>query len=1630
MNSADGRFTAYLSDARNVVAGQTDTAVVTNVFLYDRQTGTSTLVSHILGSATTAADGNCASARISGDGRFVVYMSQATNLVARQNGPAVQNVFLYDRITGTNRLVSHRFDSVTTSANAESDTSTTTGFGFSNNTGQFLLFTSNATDLLAGQKGPTAGNLFLYNTMTGTAALVSHEPSLPLTGSNEDTVDADLTPDGNTIVFASYARDLVLNQSGPSENVFLYRRETNSNQLVSGVWNGSANSSSAAAGSSSTPFISANGRIISYLSHATNLVAGQTTSGGINSSNVFSYDTTLRKTTLVSRAQGPPSITANDDSTQLALSSDGSTIAFLSKASNLTAGQGSKTGNLFVYQVSAGTLTLASHVVNAPALAAGGADTTNRNTFNDLSISSNGRFVAYESAASTMVAGQTGSSGFDQVFVYDGQSNQNSLVSHVNGLPTAPGGQSSDFSRLSLDGSTVAFLSLASNLVPGTTIASAGDNLFLVSVTTGAGPALVSRSAFQVNGTSLVYGTSGDGRFVLFTSDATNVVPQQLDANFDQDVFLLDRSTGTITLVSHIPGVPATTGDFGSPTAAGLGVETDEAPVISNDGNFVAFVSQADNLVSGQMSTNTGDQVFLFDRQSGMITLVSHNYASVTTPGDDFSDAPAISADGRYIAYESPADDLVKNFTDKGSSTNIFLYDRVMGTTTLVSHAASDPLLDGYDPSTGPVISDDGRFVAYQSTSTILVSGANISLTNNLYLFDRLNGSNTLVSHTATSATISPTVGSTDPVMSHDGNFIAFVSFAGNLVPGQSGAADRTNVFLYNRQTGMITLVSGANGSASLTGNDSSDSPVMNDDGSLVAFRSNAANLVSGQTGPTGSNIFLFSRQAASLTLVSHAAGALSTTAGGDSTNPVIDGDGSLVGYLSTANNLVPGQSAGGVQNVFGCVRQGNVNFLVSGQNGSSTVISPFPTFLPMISRDPLIVFNVSGGLLMNATADINAVANKLVDFSLTALPFFDGSGPNTPVGTLAPATVPALATQLVSLVYTLPSGQAPDNALFVAGKPNVADGTAPLLTQFVVNIASQSTFNILVQANFGSIGGVPLMVSRTFTLTANQGPATHLSVTVPADPTAGTPFSITVSALDAANNVATGYTGTVHFSSSDAHAILPSNYTFTAADNSVHTFTCVLTVAPHDSMSVQDVMTTAITPGSATVNVQPAAPSRLSFGQQPTDTAAGIPIPLVTVQVLDAYGNLVSTDNSDVVNIALPASPGSLSGTLTATAQNGVATFRNLVIGTVGSGYTLQASAGGLGTAASTAFSVAEEVIRGTVFDDYNTNGVQDPGEPGLAGQTVFLDLNSSGVFQANDPTAITDADGSYQLPVPGAGTYTVREILLGGVLLSAPASGSYQVTVASGVNPTGEDFADVPTSIAVPLTLPPNTLFPVQGNANADYVEAVYRAVLYRNADADGLANWTNLLNNGTLSRLQVVQGIRNSVEHFTQEVTAFYLTLLGRASDAAGLQNWVQHLESGMPEEQMAFYFLGSPEYLSQGDKHFVDAMYQSLLGRSFDTAGEANWLNQLGDDPSGNPTHPAAMTHEQVITDFLYSPESLMRVTEGYYQMFLQRAADPGGLSSWVANLQRGASFLTIGQQFLASDEFFHRAAQQN
>jgi hypothetical protein len=200
---------------------------------------------------------------------------------------------------------------------------------------------------------------------------------------------------------------------------------------------------------------------------------------------------------------------------------------------------------------------------------------------------------------------------------------------------------------------------------------------------------------------------------------------------------------------------------------------------------------------------------------------------------------------------------------------------------------------------------------------------------------------------------------------------------------------------------------------------------------------------------------------------------------------------------------------------------------------------------------------------------------------------------------------------------------------------------------------------------------------------------ATHFSVSATSSSVAGAAITVTVTALDSNGNKVSSYTGTVRIASSDPSAVLPVNGALTAG---VGTFTVTLKTAGSQAISATDTSTGAIT-GNTTVSVSAASASQLVFGQQPTAAVAGSVIsPAVTVQVLDAYGNLVTNDTHDQVSLAIANNPGggSLGGSTLVTVSGGVATFSNLSINNAGSGYTLTASATGLESSTSAAFNIS----------------------------------------------------------------------------------------------------------------------------------------------------------------------------------------------------------------------------------------------------------------------------------------------------------------------------------------------------
>gem|GEM_PF-2606427 len=380
-------------------------------------------------------------------------------------------------------------------------------------------------------------------------------------------------------------------------------------------------------------------------------------------------------------------------------------------------------------------------------------------TFNS-SISANGRFVAFWSRASNLVDGDT--NGRSDIFVHDRQTGETTRVS-----VTSDGTQSSGFFNssqqpsISADGRYIAFTSSANNLVDGDTNGS--SDTFVHDRQTGETTRVsVTSDGTQSNGFSYWPSISADGRYVTFRSDSSNLVDG--DTNGFDDIFVHDRQTGETTRVSV-----TSDGTQGNGNSSGNSLLA--FPSISADGRYVAFYSQANNLVDGD-TNGTGD-TFIHDRQTGETALVS--VASNGTQSNGFSYWPSISTDGRYVAFQSDASNLVDG--DTNGFGDIFVRDRQTGETTRVSIASDGTQVNS--PSFSPSISGDGRYISFVSYASNLVGGATNG-TSNIFVHDRQTGETTRVS--VDSDGNLGNGGSSWPAISADGSAIAFRSFANNLV--------------------------------------------------------------------------------------------------------------------------------------------------------------------------------------------------------------------------------------------------------------------------------------------------------------------------------------------------------------------------------------------------------------------------------------------------------------------------------------------------------------------------------------------------------------------------------------------------------------------------------------------------------------------------------------------------------------------------------------------------------------------------------------------------------------------------------------------------------------------------------
>jgi Tol biopolymer transport system component len=388
---------------------------------------------------------------------------------------------------------------------------------------------------------------------------------------------------------------------------------------------------------------------------------------------------------------------------------------------------------------------------------------------------------------------------------------------------------------VSANGRYVAFQSWASNLVAGDNNGGVADVFVHDRVAQTTTLVSVSSAGEQANDESLAPTISGDGRYVAFASAATNLTPEGAGG-----LFLHDTATGTTSRL-------------------GLG----NTPSISADGRHVAFWWWSDLLPGG---TPGVVDVYVRDLVTGITTRVSVSSSGVPGDGESsFPVGTHISADGRYVAFESQATNLVAgdtntcggSFTVPGRCPDVFVHDRdadvdgvfdepgEISTTRASVSSSGEQSFDGL--SIAPSMSADGRYVAFESTASNLVPGdtaqcggppGNVQSCTDVFVRD-------LVAQTTIRASFSPVGGqgigqSATAWISGDGRFVAFATTAPNLAPCDSnGLAD---IVLYDRLTATITLVSVA-GSSGQQANGHSGLPAVSADGSVVAFESVANNL-------------------------------------------------------------------------------------------------------------------------------------------------------------------------------------------------------------------------------------------------------------------------------------------------------------------------------------------------------------------------------------------------------------------------------------------------------------------------------------------------------------------------------------------------------------------------------------------------------------------------------------------------------------------------------------------------------------------------------------------------------------------------------------------------------------------
>ena len=827
---------------------------------------------------------------ISPDGRYVLFSSTANNLVLTSKNTAIParfpsplNVFQRDRTNGTTTLVSVNLTGKG-GGNGDSlpaDLSTN---------GRYAVFTSGANNLVPGDTN-NATDIFWRDLVTGTTVLVSVSTNGEV--GNGVSRSPAMTPDGRYVAFVSAASNLMPGDTNGLADIFVRDLEGGTTVLVSvGASTGAGGAGSFSDVASESPDITPDGRYVVFYSLASNLLAGATNYGDIYVRDLVAGTTYWASTNARAALQAARG-TASAVCYNHVISADGQFVAY--EASPTPGSAAVSPGIILRYNLGTGLTGIVSTNASVPA--------GNPQDVRSLDMTPDGRFIAF-------VANTNGLSGLTTcVYVWDAQAGTAGLASGNLGH-AVPANSTCDWPVIDPSGRYVAFLSTATNMVTNSVVGDyhlyqrdlqSGTTTLIDADTNGIGSPLTPTATPRM---------SADGRFVVFECGDGNLAPN--DRNHDSDVFLRDVTAGTTELISARDATLASL----SPNGASL-----LSPCsVSADGRYIAFASEADNL--GANDTNGCRDVFVRDPATGTNLLVSvgTNGFSGNGPSTD----PAISADGRYVAFASTAANLVAG--DSNKAQDVFVRDLQDGTTSLVS-VNSTGTGPGNQASYSPMISANGRYVVFRSKATNLAPGS-FSGNENLLVRDLQTGTNYALT----------TAGMLGAAMTPDGRFVAFVDASGKLYVWNSQLAARvyTNSMsalgrvalspdgkwlAYAASGGCYVADTAANTNAMI-------GPALSDLQPGLRFSADGRWLAYTRASGGTNQVYLYGLQSGANLLASHRWDSMAE-ASGASDWPDISADGRFVAYRNAATDLVAGVT-NGVPEIYLYDRQTGTNLLLS----------------------------------------------------------------------------------------------------------------------------------------------------------------------------------------------------------------------------------------------------------------------------------------------------------------------------------------------------------------------------------------------------------------------------------------------------------------------------------------------------------------------------------------------------------------------------------------------------------------------------------------------------------------------------------------------------------------------------